>query len=688
MDAQKEWQNIVAIFTDLENEPYMPVVDVPNKTAKRKFKALMGQDSSDDDESSPQPSTITPKSYFGSVLNPSEDEKLSDELNRVSVVPVSLPLTLKKRKKIQALNESFLSKVPVANSKKAVQNLKPLPPIPSFTVGKKTIKEEIKEEPVALGEPNEFKVQMREGYHIKSWQAEAVRWVNKVEAGEVQHQYWKDESKQGGILALEVGLGKTCVASTITLQSLAFQRRFSSCTLYVTEKNLMVQMIEDVKLLFGNQMKCLCVHRDYMNTMLKKVDKALIQEYDIVVTNYHTLSTMFNMKNMEPHCIAMRTFKWYRVFLDESHNIRNHTTQLFKNLLTMECPRRWCMTGTPIHNTLRDLTNQLTFTGCDFPPGKCSFKQFEAMGVDKRILFMKKTYAAELGMQLPKRNIDVIFYDLSKEERYLHDHFKNQAKAFYFKTLTDIGKDAQRDHSHMISSHLRSLQVCSAPYLVTPQSKIRCSDNMVTLDEAVTLPKDHNMENWVQDELGAAGVGSSKMVRMLSLISELRTQYISCGEKFKLMIYANHTSTLHLAYKALCRSNGQWANKCLMVHGQSGSAKKRNIMYDQFRNDDNIEILFMTLKSGCAGLNFQRTCHLQIHLETWHSFASHSQAMGRVYRLGQLNDVQIYFLIAKDSSEERVYNVCMDKKELAEDVSNLQERDTSAQGMPMEDILL
>lgn len=687
MDAQKEWQNIISIFTDLENEPYVPVVDRPDKTAKRKFKALMGQDSSDD-ESSPKLSTIEPKVYFGSVLNPSEDEKLSDELNRVSVVPVSLPLTLKKRKRMQALNEAFLNKVPIAKSKKATTNLKPLPSIPSHVMKTyQPVKEEVKEEPVTLGESNEFRVQMREGYKIKSWQAEAVRWVNTVESYEGKHKYWPDESKQGGILALEVGLGKTCVASTIILQSIAHQRRYSSCALYITEKNLMVQMMQDVKLLFGNQLKCLCVHRDYMNNKLKSVTKDLLREYDVVVTNYHSLSSMFNPKNMEPHCIAMRTFKWYRVFLDESHNIRNHNTQIFKNLLNLQCPRRWCMTGTPIHNTLKDLTNQLTFTGCILPKARCNVKTFEAMNLKDRILFMKKSRATELGMQLPKRSIDVIYYELSKEERFLHEHFKNQAKAYYFKSLTDVGKDAQKDNSHMISSHLRSLQVCTAPYLVTPQSKIKCADNMVTLDEAVTLPKEHNMVNWVQDELGAAGVGSSKMIRMLSLIDDLRTQYVSCGENFKLMIYANHTSTIHLAYKALCRANGQWANKCLMVHGQSGSAKKRNELYDQFRNDDAIEILFMTLRSGCAGLNFQRTCHLQIHLETWHSFASHAQAMGRVYRLGQLNDVQIYFLIAKNSSEERVYNVCMDKKELAEDVSNLQQ-DTSTQSIPMEDILL
>lgn len=44
--------------------------------------------------------------------------------------------------------------------------------------------------------------------------------------------------------------------------------------------------------------------------------------------------------------------KWYRVIVDEAQFIRNRNTKASKALAAVRTKLRWCLTGTPITNTL------------------------------------------------------------------------------------------------------------------------------------------------------------------------------------------------------------------------------------------------------------------------------------------------------------------------------------------------
>jgi SNF2 family DNA or RNA helicase len=45
---------------------------------------------------------------------------------------------------------------------------------------------------------------------------------------------------------------------------------------------------------------------------------------------------------------------WYRVILDEAHQIRNKGTRSSKAVMDLNAIYRWCLTGTPVMNTLGD----------------------------------------------------------------------------------------------------------------------------------------------------------------------------------------------------------------------------------------------------------------------------------------------------------------------------------------------
>ena len=52
---------------------------------------------------------------------------------------------------------------------------------------------------------------------------------------------------------------------------------------------------------------------------------------------------------------------WYRVVLDEAHMIRNQTTRAAKAAFDLNSIYRWCLTGTPVMNSLGDLYPILHF---------------------------------------------------------------------------------------------------------------------------------------------------------------------------------------------------------------------------------------------------------------------------------------------------------------------------------------
>lgn len=175
----------------------------------------------------------------------------------------------------------------------------------------------------------------------------------------------------GGILADEMGLGKTLTVLSAIVGSLEWAYNStnlqahesspltSSCkrpikgTLIVVPSVLVLD--EWLKEIQGhitpNSLKVLKYHgrkREYTI--------AELLNFDIVLSTYATVACEFGRGSGPLYEII-----WFRIILDEAHLIRHQRTKQFRAIAALSALHRWCMTGTPVQNSLLDLGALLRF---------------------------------------------------------------------------------------------------------------------------------------------------------------------------------------------------------------------------------------------------------------------------------------------------------------------------------------
>lgn len=62
---------------------------------------------------------------------------------------------------------------------------------------------------------------------------------------------------------------------------------------------------------------------------------------------------------------ALARVRWFRVILDEAQTIKNHRTQVARACCSLKAKVRWCLSGTPIQNSIDELFSYFRFLRYD-----------------------------------------------------------------------------------------------------------------------------------------------------------------------------------------------------------------------------------------------------------------------------------------------------------------------------------
>ena len=452
-----------------------------------------------------------------------------------------------------------------------------------------------------------FGFRIRKPHHLYDHQARVVRWAENRKANPML-------GIRGGIIALEMGTGKTLSALSIIKRS-----QNEKCNLIVCQKSLMRSISEDARKFFGAEMPHILLHPESVG--VESFTAEHMKENRVLITTYSIVRSMAisaglvsakgkrarddsNLERVEPSKLFFSTI-FENVFCDESQTFVNQKTQIFQSVMKIVGRYKFCLTGTPMRNYDSDLHSQLLFCGLD-PTLLWSRQNYEEKKLDAAILCMS---VEEAEIKLPEKEHVKVRLDFSREEREAHESIVRKALSLY--------TDNSKSYAAILVMIMRARQACISGTLVDKK-----------------LPE-----------------RSTKIRRLVEIVQEVPTE--------KFLVFSSFASALRLVSDALTERN----IGCALLDGTM-SSKKRQSTIQKFTQDPDIRVLVMTYKVGCTGLNLVAANHVII-LDPWWNNWEKRQATARVWRIGQPRKVYVWELLMRESVEERLLQTSAEKDNVA-----------------------
>jgi DNA repair protein RAD5 len=140
---------------------------------------------------------------------------------------------------------------------------------------------------------------------------------------------------------------------------------------------------------------------------------------------------------------------------------------------------------------------------------------------------------------------------------------------------------------------------------------------------------------------------SAKIGALMTHLNRVRKE----DSSMKSVVFSQFTSFLDLIQPALTRDRIQY----LRFDG-SMSQKSRAAVLDEFRESKKGVVLLLSLRAGGVGLNLTAAKRVFM-MDPWWSFAVEAQAIDRIHRMGQDEEVVVTRFIARESIEEKMLRI-------------------------------
>lgn len=215
--------------------------------------------------------------------------------------------------------------------------------------------------------------------------------------------------------------------------------------------------------------------------------KQVLSDYDVVITTYGILEAECD-KNKE----GIFDYEWFRVILDEAHQIKSRITKTSKAAYSIKSEYRWCMTGTPLQNKLDDLFSILKFLRVEIWGDYVwwntyinkGISQTESTQIVRGILgpiFLRRTKSSTYIdgrniLHLPGKTIQTCFVDMTKEEKSIYNALFHKGQDQFNEIVT--GGMLQYEYAHIFELLVKLRQVCDHPALVFSRDDMRDAQSL------------------------------------------------------------------------------------------------------------------------------------------------------------------------------------------------------------------
>ncbi|MCP4219060.1 MAG: DEAD/DEAH box helicase [bacterium] len=427
-------------------------------------------------------------------------------------------------------------------------------------------------------------------------------------------RFWA-ETNLNGCLADDMGLGKT--VQTLALLYTLKNEKVKGTTLLVAPVSAIPNWEAEIKRFSPT----LSTYRHVGTT--RSLDTEKWRKYHLVLTSFATMRIDID---------TFSKFSFHYIVLDESQNIKNHTSQVAQAAKKLKSKHRLALSGTPIENNTMELWALFDFLMPGFLGTHQWFKKEWALPVEKgkdlekiKILkrmiqpLMLRRKKEEVEKQLPEK-IEIVETLRMEQEQY----------GLYARTATHYRKEIKKEITEkgvggssfkILQGMLRLRQICLFPQLAD---------------------KAH------------AGIPSAKFDHFIAMLGNI------LEEGHKVLIFSQFTEVLGILKQYLQDQEITFSYLDGSVH-----IKKREKAVKDFQQNKDNPVFLLSLKAGGVALNLTAADYVII-FDPWWNPAVEAQAVDRSHRIGQTRKVIVYRLVLKDTIEEKMLVLQERKKELVE----------------------
>ena len=439
-----------------------------------------------------------------------------------------------------------------------------------------------------------------------------------------------------GLLCDEVGLGKTIEAGLVLKEYLT--RGMAQRVLIITPPGVVAQWQEELATKFD------------LTEFVASADDEFRAKGPTAWEHFPRVIASLATARRAEHRRAITKIFYDLVIVDEAHYLKNRASVSWKFVNALQKKYILFLTATPVQNNLDELYNLITI----LKPGQLKTprefrRQFVDSGDDPRLPknrgrlrelladVMVRHSRGQVSLQLPPRRAHTIRLQLSPAERALYTDVSNFIRSLMATPATD-GDPPPLSSVHRFTLRTLQREIGSSPAAAhTTLRKIAAYEDFADKREALLAlaARAQQIDQWAKADA----------------LEKLLPGLLANADD-RVIIFTHFRKTLELLADRLRALELDFA----LYHGGLPIAEKTAAIE---RFEKSAPVLLSTEAAG-EGRNLQ-FCSTMINFDLPWNPMRIEQRIGRIHRIGQTRQVEIYNLSAEGTIEDYILDI-LDRK--------------------------
>ena len=429
------------------------------------------------------------------------------------------------------------------------------------------------------------------------------------------------------LLGDEQGLGKTKQSIDIAVAK-KLTDHFNHCLIICGVNGLKWNWLKEVSI-HSDESACILGQRQKKNGKLvigSNADKLEDLKHLDSISDYFLIT---NIESLRSDDILQEIRKWIdmeyinMIIVDEIHKCKSISSQQGKALLKLQPEYRLALTGTPLMNSPLDLYVILRWLGYEKHTWSQFKRHYAVFGGFGGYEIVGYKHIEDLQEQLESIMLRRLKADvLDLPDKLYIDEFVDMLPKQQI-----IYKEVNAD----IKMNIDNIEISPNP-----------------LAEMIRLRQATGWTGILSSEIGC----SAKIDRALELIADI----VENGRK--VVVFSNWSQITQVLFDKLQDYGVAYFT------GETSDSDRRDAI-EYFQEDESCQIIIGTFGALGTGVTLTAADTVILLDEPW-SKANEEQAIDRLHRIGQQNNITIYRIMCKDTIDERIHELVETKGMIAD----------------------